>query len=60
MDAPARSADLSTIGSPTDNHDGADQEVARHTPTGGTYYVQVAGVNGASDAQNAYTLSVHH
>lgn len=51
---------LSTIGTATDNHDFADQELARHTTTGGNYYVKVFGVNGASDSQYGYTLTYHN
>jgi hypothetical protein len=52
------SGSLSLIGTPTDNHDLADQQIARHTTTGGTYYVKVSGVNGASNSQYGYTLTV--
>ena len=50
---------LSTIGTAPDNHDRADQQLARNTPSGGTYFVKVFGVNGATSAAR-YSLAVHN
>ena len=52
------SGSLSIIATATDAHDGADQTIARHTSDGGTYYLKVFGVNGASDSQYGYAVTV--
>jgi V8-like Glu-specific endopeptidase len=49
---------LSTIATAADNHDQADQQIARHTADGGTYYLKVFGVNGAWDDQYGYRVTV--
>ena len=49
---------LSVIATAADNHDGADQQIARHTPDGGTYYLKVFGVGGAFDTQYGYRVTV--
>jgi V8-like Glu-specific endopeptidase len=51
---------LYPIATADDWHDLQTQEVARSTSTGGTYYVKVFGVNGASDSQYGYTLTIHN
>jgi V8-like Glu-specific endopeptidase len=49
---------LSSIATALDNHDGADQQIARHTSDGGTYYLKVFGVGGAFDASWGYRVTV--
>ena len=49
---------LSTVATAADAHDFADQQIARHTSDGGTYYLKVFGVSGASDPQYGYRVTV--
>jgi V8-like Glu-specific endopeptidase len=46
------------VASAVDNHDGSDQSITRRSAIGGTYYLQVVGVNGANDPGAPYLVSV--
>jgi hypothetical protein len=54
----AASGSLSKIGEAVDNHDLAAQVLSSSSVVGGTYLVKVHSAAGASDAVNAYTLTM--
>jgi V8-like Glu-specific endopeptidase len=49
---------LSPVATAPSSHNLANQQIARHTSDGGTYYLGVSGVSGAFDDQYGYRVTV--